>query len=101
MVSWERWKGEGCRISRKLNLFIYDVNKGNKGEGCVQVLLRDCRDEKTLLRSSASCQKRLICALFLSFIIGVVKANEHNLLKEFGVHLELADDWARHLLKSM
>ena len=37
----------------------------------------------------------------LSFIIGVVKANEPNLLKEFGGHLELTDDWARHLLKSM
>ena len=31
----------------------------------------------------------------------MVKANEPNLLKEFGGHLELADDWARHLLKSM
>ena len=39
--------------------------------------------------------------MFLSFIIGMVKANESNLLKEFGGHLELADDWARHLLKSM
>ena len=31
----------------------------------------------------------------LSFIIVVGKANEPNLLKEFGVHLELTDDWAR------
>ena len=31
----------------------------------------------------------------------MVKANEPNLLKEFGGHLELADDWARHFLKSM
>ena len=28
----------------------------------------------------------------LSFIIGVVKANEPNLLKEFRGHLELMDD---------
>ena len=35
----------------------------------------------------------------LSFIIGVVKANEPNLLKELGG--QLTDDWARHLLKSM
>ena len=31
---------------------------------------------------------------------GVVKANEPNLLKEYGGHLELTEDWARHL-KSM
>ena len=37
----------------------------------------------------------------LSFIIGVVKAHEPNLLKEFGGHLELTHDWARHLLESM
>ena len=37
----------------------------------------------------------------LSFIIGVVKANEPNLLKEFGGHPELTDNWALHLLKSM
>ena len=37
----------------------------------------------------------------LSFIISVVKANEPNLLKVFGGHLELMDDWARHLLKPM
>ena len=40
----------------------------------------------------------------LSFIIGVVKANKLNLLKEFGGHLELTeltDDWARHLLKTV
>ena len=28
----------------------------------------------------------------LSFIIVVVKANEPNILKEFGSHLELTDD---------
>ena len=37
----------------------------------------------------------------LSFIIGAVKANEPNLLKEFGGHLELTDDWTQNLLKSM
>ena len=31
----------------------------------------------------------------------MVKANKPNLLKEFGGHLQLTDDWARHLLKSM
>ena len=39
--------------------------------------------------------------LFLFYIIGVVKTNEPTLLKEFGGHLELTDDWARYLLKSM
>ena len=37
----------------------------------------------------------------LSFIIGVVKANEPNILREFGSHLEFTDDWAQHLLKSL
>ena len=31
----------------------------------------------------------------------MVKANEPNLLKEFGGHPELTDDWALHLLKSI
>ena len=39
--------------------------------------------------------------LVFSFITGFGNANEHNLLKEFSGHLELTDDWARHLLKSM
>ena len=34
-------------------------------------------------------------------IVGVFKANEPNLLKKYGDHLELMDDWARHLIKSM
>ena len=37
----------------------------------------------------------------LSFIIGVIKPNEPNILKQFGDYLELKDDWARHPLKSM
>ena len=32
---------------------------------------------------------------------GVVKANEPNLLKEYGGPLELTEDWARNVLKSM
>ena len=32
---------------------------------------------------------------------GVVKANEPNLLKEYGGPLELSEDWARYVLKSM
>ena len=32
---------------------------------------------------------------------GVVKANEPNLLKEYGGPLELTEDWARNFLKSM
>ena len=31
----------------------------------------------------------------------MVKANKLNFLKEFGGHLELTDDWAPHLLKSL
>ena len=34
-------------------------------------------------------------------IVGVVKTNEPNLLIEYGSHLELTDDWAKHLLKSI
>ena len=37
----------------------------------------------------------------LLLIIGVVKPNESTLLKEFRGHLELTDEWVRHLLKSM
>ena len=33
--------------------------------------------------------------------LGVAKTNEPDLLKEHGGHLELTEDWARHLLKSM
>ena len=42
-----------------------------------------------------------IFVFILSFTIGVVKANEPNLLKEFGGHLGLTGDLARHLLRSM
>ena len=41
-----------------------------------------------------------MCLVFIIYY-SVVKANEPNLLKEFGGNLELADDWARHLLKSI
>ena len=34
----------------------------------------------------------------LSFFVGAVKANESNLLKEFGGHLELTGDCTRLLL---
>ena len=30
---------------------------------------------------------------------GVVKANDPNLLKEFGGHIELSNDWAKRILK--
>ena len=42
-----------------------------------------------------------ILGFVLPFIIGVIKANKPNLLKESGGHLELMDDLARHLIKSM
>ena len=32
---------------------------------------------------------------------GVVKANDPRLLKEYGGHLQLTEDWARSLLISM
>ena len=32
---------------------------------------------------------------------GVVKANDPSLLKEYGGHLQLTEDWARSLLISM
>ena len=41
----------------------------------------------------------LSCVVLL--FLGVVKANEPDLLKEHHGHLELTEDWARHLLKSM
>ena len=31
----------------------------------------------------------------------MVKVNEPNILKGYGGHLELTDDWARHLLNLM
>ena len=76
---------------------------GTKGRDRFKIFLRGRRDGKTLLRSSTSCRKWLmyLFAFVLSFIIDVVKANGPNLLKEFGGHLELTEDWARHLLKSM
>ena len=70
---------------------------GNGRDG-FKIFLRGRRNGKTLLRSSASWY---LFVFVLSFIIGVVKANEPNLLKEFGGNLELKNDWARHLLKSM
>ena len=68
---------------------------GTKGRDRFKIFLRGRRDGKTLLRSSTSCRKWLmyLFAFVLSFIIDVVKANGLNLLKEFGGHLELTDDW--------
>lgn len=43
----------------------------------------------------------LIITIITAVVVIVVKANEPNLLKECGGHLELTNDWARHLLKSM
>ena len=37
----------------------------------------------------------------LLVIAGVVKANEPNLLKEYGGHVKHTDDWVRHILKSV
>ena len=42
-----------------------------------------------------------ILGFVLPFIIGVIKANKPNLLKEFGGHFELMDDLARHFIKLM
>ena len=33
--------------------------------------------------------------------VGVFKANEPNISKKYGGHLELTDDWTRHLLRSI
>ena len=44
---------------------------------------------------------QIIPPVYSLFFLGVVKANEADLLKEHGGHLELTEDWVRHLLKSM
>ena len=44
---------------------------------------------------------QIIPPVYSLLFIGVVKANEPDLLKEHGGHLELTEDWARHLLNSM
>ena len=44
---------------------------------------------------------QIIPPVYSLLFLGVVKANEPDLLKEHGGHLELTEDWARHLLKSM
>ena len=48
-------------------------------------------------QASTVISRRMVIAIGT----GVVKANEPNLLEEYGGHLELTEDWARHLLKSM
>ena len=44
---------------------------------------------------------QIISPVYSLLFLGVVKANEPDLLKEHGGHLELTEDWVRHLLKSM
>ena len=44
---------------------------------------------------------QIIPPVYSLLFLGVVKANELDLLKEHGGDLELTEDWARHLLKSM
>ena len=44
---------------------------------------------------------QIIPPVYSLLFLGVVKANEPDLLKEHGGHLELTEDWARRLLKSM
>ena len=44
---------------------------------------------------------QMIPPVYSLLFVGVVKTNEPDLLKEHGGHLELTEDWARHLLKSM
>ena len=45
----------GLRMSSKFHLFVYDVNQGNERERLAKDFITWCRDEKTLLVSSASC----------------------------------------------
>ena len=44
---------------------------------------------------------QIIPPVYSLLFLGVVKANEPDLLKEHGGHLELTEYWARHLLKSL
>ena len=44
---------------------------------------------------------QIIPPVYSLLFLGVVKANEPDLLKEHGGHLELTEDWAGHLLKSI
>ena len=44
---------------------------------------------------------QIIPPVYSLLFLGVVKANEPDLLKEHGGHLELTEDLAQHLLKSM
>ena len=43
----------------------------------------------------------IIIIIIIIIIVGVVKANEHNVLKEYGRNHELTDDWTQYLSKSM
>ena len=60
VVRWEGvrflvlFKGGEHRMSPRFYLFLSDVNQGNEGDR-LKTFLCACRDEKTLLRSSASC----------------------------------------------
>ena len=47
----------GCRMSPRFHLFVSDVNQGDEEGGEFKIFLRDSRDRKILLRSSASCLK--------------------------------------------
>ena len=49
------FKGGEHRVSPRFNLFVSDVNQGNKGDG-LKIFLHAGRDGKTLLRSFANCE---------------------------------------------
>ena len=96
--------GEERRVSSRFYLFVYDTNQGNEGAGWVQELLvwsQGWEDSPYIFCKISKMVDMYLFVFVLSFIIGVVKAHEPNLLKEFGGHLELTHDWARHLLESM
>ena len=56
---------------------------------------------EVLLKKCYHVWLQIIPPVYSLLFLGVVKANEPDLLKEHGGHLELTEDWARQLLKSM
>ena len=94
------FKSGGRRVSSRFHLFVYDVRQGTKGGmgssfSCVAAGM-----ERTSLDLPHAVNNGWYVSCFC-FIIYYMCGSGPNLLKELGGHLELTDDWARHLLKSL
>ena len=56
---------------------------------------------KDVIVSSRLAGTAISRKMVIAIATGVIKANDPNILREFGGSLELTEDWARSVLKSM